>query len=132
MPAPKTATPIERVLPRVEEDNNGCWIFTGALSSGYGVINIRHKLHYTHRVSYAHYVGTIPAGLTIDHLCRVTACCNPEHLEPVTIGENVRRAHVKSHCSRDHEFTSENTYIRPDNGRRQCRACIAIRQGRAT
>ena len=37
-------------------------------------------------------VGSIPDGLHLDHLCRVPACVNPEHLEPVTLAENNRRA----------------------------------------
>jgi len=35
--------------------------------------------------------GPIPDGLTLDHLCRVRHCVNPDHLEPVTQTENRRR-----------------------------------------
>lgn len=45
-----------------------------------------------HRHSYQSLVGSIPDGLHLDHLCRVPACVNPEHLEPVTLAENNRRA----------------------------------------
>ena len=35
--------------------------------------------------------GPVPAGMVLDHLCGVRWCCNPDHLEPVTPAENVRR-----------------------------------------
>lgn len=121
----------EQILDRCIEDDNGCWIFTGSIAStGYGVVNRKGKLHANHRVTYAYFRDDIPAGLHIDHLCRVRACCNPFHLEPVTCKVNIRRA-VPSHCQRGHEMTEANTYRRPDNrDRRQCRACIKIRSDR--
>lgn len=44
-----------------------------------------------HRTRWIRERGPIPEGLEIDHLCRVRACCNPDHLEPVTPVVNVRR-----------------------------------------
>ncbi len=48
----------------------------------------------THRVMYEHWVGPIEVGLELDHLCRTKACCNPDHLEPVTRSENLLRYHA--------------------------------------
>lgn len=45
-----------------------------------------------HRIAYMRAKGPIPDGHHIDHLCRVTNCINPDHLEAVLPGENVRRA----------------------------------------
>jgi hypothetical protein len=45
-----------------------------------------------HRLAYIRAKGAIPKGHHIDHLCRVTNCINPDHLEAVTPGENVRRS----------------------------------------
>lgn len=85
-----------------------------------------------HRWAYEHFVGPIADGLVLDHLCRNTSCVNPRHLEPVTQQENVLRGSApaainaaKSHCVNGHEFTAENTYLRP-NGWRICRICRAL------
>lgn len=57
----------------------------------------------THRITYLFYVGPIPDGLELDHLCRVRACCNPDHLEAVTRLVNVRRGNaVKTRVVRPH------------------------------
>lgn len=40
---------------------------------------------------YEALVGPIPDGLHLDHLCRNIICVSPDHLEPVTNEENVRR-----------------------------------------
>ena len=44
-----------------------------------------------HRLYYERRKGAIPPDRQIDHLCRVPACVNPDHLEPVTPAENIRR-----------------------------------------
>ena len=80
-----------------------CWLWTGATDKrGYGKFGAssrkddsgvwRYKIVYTHRFAYEMFVGPIPQGLTIDHLCRVTTCCNPRHLEAVTLAVNINRA----------------------------------------
>lgn len=40
---------------------------------------------------YEQEVGPIPTGHHIDHLCRMTRCIRPSHLEAVTPTENARR-----------------------------------------
>jgi hypothetical protein len=108
-----------------------CWIWTASKDRhGYGLA--RHALGVlAHRVSYRIFVGEIPPGLCIDHKCRSRACVNPEHLETVTNRENLMRGNTKAaifsartHCARGHEFTQENTHIRPRGNGRQCRTCM--------
>ncbi len=79
---------------------NECWPWTGPTSKAkygavYGVVNIRGCQYKPHRVAYTLEVGSIPAGLTIDHVaargCVSKLCCNPAHLEPVTSSENTLR-----------------------------------------
>lgn len=66
-----------------------CWLWTGAFNPhGYGIARNVGGSTLVHRISYEHNVGPIPEGLFLDHLCRVRACCNPAHLEPVTDLEN--------------------------------------------
>lgn len=94
-PLDLTSFDPDRLYRRVGVDpRTGCWLWFGSKNtSGYGVVGIGDARNgYTHRVAYTLFVGPIPAGLTIDHLCRNRACCNPEHLEAVEQGDNVRRS----------------------------------------
>ncbi len=69
-----------------------CWLWTSTITgNGYGHYSIKRVKVGAHRFAYELMVGPIPQGLTIDHLCRVKACVNPDHLEPVTQAENNRR-----------------------------------------
>jgi hypothetical protein len=70
----------------------GCWKFNNLDKRGYGLVRFEGRLRQAHRVAYELFVGQIPEGLQLDHLCRQPSCCNPAHLEPVTARENVRRA----------------------------------------
>lgn len=85
-------TTIERFEAKTAKQPAGCWIWQGRPAvTGYGVMSVNDVVQLAHRLSYELYVGPIPAGLTIDHLCRVRLCVNPSHLEVVTRAENTRR-----------------------------------------
>lgn len=114
-------------------DKSGdCWLWTGAVQSrGYG--NFRSKL--AHRVAYEKYVGEIPKGLTLDHLCRNRLCVNPDHLEPVTQYRNNMRGQSpaaknkqKTHCSNGHLLSDDNVWLvkSKDCVRRKCKQCDAM------
>lgn len=70
---------------------SGCWIWMKCERNRYGVLSINDKLRYAHRFSYELHRGPIEEGMTIDHLCFVRQCVNPDHLEVVTLVENTRR-----------------------------------------
>jgi hypothetical protein len=124
--------PIHRFWKHVHKNpRTGCWDWTGCqLPAGYGRFLLDgFHMGLAHRFSYEHFVGEIPPGMQIDHLCRNTSCVNPEHLECVTSQINNQRsvpfrqhAATDDHCSNGHPWNIRNTYISPD-GMRACRAC---------
>lgn len=69
-----------------------CWTWQLSKTyNGYGLVRSGDKMVLAHRLYYQDHIGPIPDGKQLDHLCRVRACVRPEHLEPVTPGENCRR-----------------------------------------
>jgi hypothetical protein len=83
------------------DDDEECWLWTGSVNhtTGYGQlswrINKKHKALYAHRCAWELWQGSIAKGLTVDHLCFNKLCCNPLHMELVTLSENGRRGAVK-------------------------------------
>lgn len=130
---PRHADIRVRFMEQVSISPSGCWLWTGRLNiGGYGTFYVDGEgLKVAHRVAYEWFVEPIPEGLHLDHVwangCRHRHCVNwTEHLESVTPAENIRRAwahRIATECSKGHEFTPENTYIQPSNGRRVCRIC---------
>lgn len=127
---------IERLHARLRPADGGCLVWTGALDrKGYARIAIGGQRNAMgHRIAYEAAKGPIPGGLTLDHLCRNPACCNPDHLEPVTSAENnARAAHhrsLRTECKNGHPYTPASTQISP-GGVKFCRICRRERQARA-
>ena len=89
---------IEARLLQNSIADDGCLRWTGGhSSSGYGRVDIQGKRIAVHRVAYELWVGPIPPGFEVDHVrdrgCRFRDCIRPDHLEPVTQLENLRRGH---------------------------------------
>ena len=120
----------ERFWAKVQgADVTTCWLWTGAGgSTGYGRFTTGGRAGLprcigAHRYAYIRLRADIPEGLHLDHLCRVRACVNPWHLEPVTARVNRGRAAVLTTlCPKGHPYDQANTYVSPD-GSRQCRIC---------
>lgn len=116
----------DRLLARIDvDDTTGCWVWRRPGLNGYGRLSVDGVELLAHRLSYETFVGAIPDGLQLDHLCRNRACIRPDHLEPVAQQVNVRRgADAKTHCPAGHPRDDEHTYVRRDRpGYRQCRTC---------
>ena len=124
-PTTRFASIEDRFFSKV--DSSGvCWEWnSGVNEKGYG----RFDQSYAHRWAYQFLVAPIPADMTIDHLCRNIICVNPDHLEVVTLLENIKRAHPRREtCSRGH--TMDDAYIRRE-GTRMCRTCQNFRNRNA-
>jgi hypothetical protein len=129
---------LERFAEKIALTESGCIEWIGGLSDvGYGQFYVGMKANpttgkgYAHRWSYEYHVGPIPEGLHIDHLCRNRRCVNPEHLEPVTLAENVLRGSgasaanaAKTHCPQGHPLSGDNLYVHPTKNMRRCRECM--------
>jgi hypothetical protein len=93
----KKSTPLmtRNGKSKIRRMKNGCWIWCrGRDKSGYGIgVNSSDNPEtYAHRAVWFFLRGPIAEGLTVDHLCRNRGCVNPDHLELVTLKENIRRA----------------------------------------
>lgn len=119
-------TESERFWSHVDKTSE-CWNWTSSKRKGYGAFGLRNrKTIRAHRWAYENQVKKIPAGLTVDHLCRNRSCVNPAHMELVTNKENILRGigptarnKLKTHCINGHSLADAKISKKGRN----CRTC---------
>lgn len=142
-------TPITaRFLGKIKQsESTGCWLWTKHITkAGYAKFSAYGEAVSGHRFAYEHFVGPIPAGMTIDHNCHTSdptcvggstclhrRCVNPGHLVPMPGPENTSLAYParKTHCKFGHPFDEVNTKIIMERGvhpKRRCRKCLYNRK----
>jgi hypothetical protein len=112
-------------------EGNRCYLWQGYLDrDGYGSFYFRKKLRRAHRVSYFMFVGDIPKGMVVDHICNNRNCVNPSHLRLLTPKENALDSRSipaqnarKTHCPKGHPY--DKFY-----GQRYCSICEAEKHKR--
>lgn len=110
-----------------------CWLWAGLLNGyGYGIYQVKiegkWRIRMAHRMMYENFKGEIPEKYVIDHLCRVTQCVNPVHLEAVTDRVNIMRGigpasrnKKKTHCPKGHPYS--DGYV-TKQGYKKCKQCL--------
>ena len=116
-------------------------IQTGHTVGGYGRITSGGKRQYLHRWVWEQINGPIPKGMVIMHRCDNPPCFRYDHLTIGTHTDNVRDMFAKrrnrgqftkghrgnpgprTHCRRGHELTTDNVYVHPKDGVRECDTC---------
>jgi hypothetical protein len=143
---PHGGTVEERFWRKVEKTDS-CWLWTAQVTpKGYGRFYVDGRNRGAHEVAYELFIGPIPPGLEIDHVCHSDSdcvfineecphrrCVNPEHLEAITHAENLARRNgapgpsPKDYCMRGHPMGGHNLMVRRRSSdgklRRECRAC---------
>ncbi len=120
----------QRLREQMEINDAGCWIWTGSRTVyGYGQMSdprVGRPVH-AHRLSYECFVGPIPDGHDIHHVCRVRPCINPAHLEAVSHGDHAEEhaeATRKSVCPK---CGGSDFLVRSDKSLR-CRPCHTAKE----
>jgi len=114
-----------RVKPYIKGPEE-CWIYPGALTSGYGQMGIRNTKYRVHRLAAHLYLGldlNNEEQLAL-HKCPNRACFNYlNHLYVGSRSNNEMDKPLKMFCRKGHSLEGDNLYY--NYGQRRCKICIS-------
>lgn len=99
------------MLDHTEIIENGCWLWQGATSNGYGIVQLgRGKgTAKAHRVVYEHFIGVPTGGMDVMHSCHTPNCVNPAHLSLGSRAENMEMSRREGRLARHGSATRTKT-----------------------
>lgn len=105
-----------------------CWEWTAYKDAhGYGRFWLGNgKRGTASRAAWRLFVGPIPPGFEVDHVCKNPSCVNPTHLRAITKSENLgNRNLAKTHCRNGHPLDDDNILSEMVHGKkaRRCKIC---------
>lgn len=130
---PKRRSTVVRFMEKVkvEPGADACWEWQGSKkAAGYGYFRYPDG-KYAHRFSYETFVGPIPEGLHLDHLCRNPPCVKPDHLEAVTMALNIQRSESDAYwtaCDRWHPDVPTKLVQKRTKNHPECVECHRYRE----
>lgn len=74
-----------------------CLLWDRSIRGGYGVVSIKNKNHFAHRLAWSLINGPIPNGMRVCHKCDNPPCFNPLHL---FLGTDADNAHDRDRKNR--------------------------------
>lgn len=131
-------------VPEHRPELGPCWEWNGHKDKRLGYAKFSKRLpghkhsqsFKAHRYAYEQFIGPIPDGKVLDHLCRNRGCVNPYHTEPVTQLENMQRGawKIRTHCKHGHLLVhcpwNINRRYCPDCQRKSHREAYHTRKGK--
>jgi hypothetical protein len=136
---------VDRIHDNVTISPDGCWLWQLKINrQGYGVIALKGSTKgRIHRVSFEAFIGPIPEGYEVDHVCHNDTpcmggptclhrrCCNPAHLEAVTHAVNLTRGRTGQWKRQQITDCVDHVYVTTHSGGRVfCRACNRRRRAK--
>lgn len=136
---------VQALLLARRRIEDGHWLWGGTIhQNGYGKLGLRYKQYWVHRLAAFAFLGLVldDRSQQANHKpeCLRRDCFNPDHLyvgtalensaDMMALGRHVSPGRLKTHCSKGHEFTPENTYVWVDSKggeHRDCRECNRIK-----
>ena len=112
----------DKILARTRKDGD-CLIWTGSVNRGGYALVDRAPARAAHKALWIYIRGPLEKGMTLDHLCGRPSCVNLDHLEPMSLNENILRGRTsfsavnarKVRCPKGHPLSPDNIRKRRDH-----------------